>query len=375
MLQFEKFSDEWGPEKIIYASDARTGLKAVLVIDSTALGPGKGGMRLSHDLTINEVFRLARAMTWKNALAGLPFGGAKSGIKSNATSPKDKQALVRAFARALREVVPSLYIAGPDMRTGEAEMAAFSDELGTRKACTGKPAAMGGLPHELGSTGFGVAESAEVALGFQGLGAAGASVAIEGFGNVGTFTARFLTEKGAKVVAVSDSLGAVYNKNGLDVDSLISWKEVEKKSVSTFEGGSAMDAHELFCLPVDVLVPGAKPDVINSSNINSIKAKIIVEGANIPVSVDIGGKDGEQLLSDRGILVVPDFVANAGGVISSYVEFLGGNEGKMFSMVKEKIRANTKLVLENSKNEGIIPRQAALRLAQARVREAMEKRK
>jgi glutamate dehydrogenase/leucine dehydrogenase len=354
--------------------DAASGLSGVLVVDNTALGPGKGGIRMQPDLTVHEVFRLARAMTWKNALAGLPFGGAKAGIKSGATSPAEKQALVRAFARGLRQLVPSVYVAGPDMRTGEGEMAAFASELCNCRAATGKPASEGGLPHELGSTGFGVAEAAEVALEHAGIGIVGASVALEGFGNVGTFAARFLTEKGAKVVAVSDSRGAVFNKNGLDIDSLVEWKEVDKKSVSAFAGGKAISSSELFALQVDVLVPGARPDSINAGNINSIKAKIVVEAANVPVSEDIDGEAGEAMLAQKGVLVVPDFVANAGGVISSYVEFIGGDEGKMFSMVREKIRANTILVLKTAKEDGVPPREAAMGIAQKRVREAMERR-
>jgi glutamate dehydrogenase (NAD(P)+) len=375
MFQLEKLADEWGPEKVLYATEPSSGLQAVLVIDNTALGPGKGGMRLEPDVTVHEVSRLARAMTWKNALAGLPFGGAKSGIISPATSPADKQLLVRAFARALRRLVPAEYVAGPDMRTGEAEMAAFCDELGTPKAATGKPSSMGGLPHELGSTGFGVAESTEVALQFQGVKLAGASIAIEGFGNVGTFTARFLSQKGAKVVAVSDSRGGTYNKDGLNVGELITWKEVEKKPVSAFSGGKAVSADEIFSMDADVLIPGARPDVINAQNIDKVKARVVIEAANIPVSEDVNGRSGEGILAGRGILVVPDFVANAGGVISSSVEYAGGGKDHMFATVREKIRANTKLVLETARKENALPREAALRIAQRRVREAMERRK
>ena len=374
MNEFSKYKDEWGPEKIVYVHDEATGLEGVLVVDNTALGPGKGGIRLQPDVTINEVARLARAMTWKNALAGLPFGGAKSGIKSDVTDPEKKQELLRAFARALKQLIPAVYIAGPDMRTGEAEMAAFAQEMGSPKTATGKPASMGGLPHELGSTGFGVAEATEISLKFAGINVNGATIAIEGFGNVGTFTARFMSQKGAKIVAVSDSSGAVYNKDGLAVEKLIEWKEKQKQPVSKFAGGKPMSAEEMFALAVDVLVPGARPDVINAANIDKIKAKIIVEAANIPISENINGKTGEAILASRGILVVPDFVANAGGVISSYCEYSGLDSQKMFEMVREKIRTNTQLVLDTAKKEKLLPRDAAMKIAKLRVKEAMAKR-
>jgi len=370
LLQFESFADEWGPEKIVFVHDDRLRLNGVLVIDNTALGPGKGGIRLAPDVSVNEVFRLARAMTWKNAIAGLPFGGAKSGIKSNASTPQEKEVLLRGFARSLKQLVPDLYIAGPDMRTGEAEMAAFCSELGTGKAATGKPAALGGLPHELGSTGFGVAEATEVALASAGQTVSGASVAIEGFGNVGTFTAHFLSRKGAKIIAVSDSKGATFNKNGLEVEALINWKEKEKRDVSSFPYGTPMQIHALFGLEADVLIPGARPDALHAGNINDVKARVVVEAANTPVSENIRGKHGEAILSERGILVVPDIVANAGGVISSYVEHVGGSEKQMFEMVREKIRSNTKLVLETAEKGSLLARVAAQHIAKERIRSA-----
>ena len=222
MEPVEPRMDEWGPEKVVVVWDPKTKTKGVVVIDNTARGPGKGGIRLQPDVTTDEVIRLARAMTWKNALADIPFGGAKAGIKGD---PKgDKIAMMKAFARGLKALVPSEYIAGPDMNTGEAEMAAFANELGIMNASTGKPLELGGLPHELGSTGFGVVESTEVAAKHAKLSLKGATVAIEGYGNVGTFAHRFLEEKGAIVVAVSDSHGAIYNAKGLDYGKLLNTK-------------------------------------------------------------------------------------------------------------------------------------------------------
>jgi glutamate dehydrogenase/leucine dehydrogenase len=245
-------------------------------------------------------------------------------------------------------------------------MAIFANVIGTHKAATGKPASMGGLPHELGSTGFGVALATEAALEQRKMPLAGATVAIEGFGNVGTFTMKFLTEKGAKVVAVSDSRGTAYLESGLDYAKLMQTKK-EKGTVTAYPGARMLDAGALFAVKCDVLVPGARPDVINVGNVESVRAKIVVEAANIPMKPEI-----EHQLERRGILIIPDFVANAGGVISSYVEFRGGSEKEMFALVREKIIANTRLVLERTKNGDT--RAAALKIAEERVIAAMEKR-
>ncbi|MEM2975970.1 MAG: Glu/Leu/Phe/Val dehydrogenase dimerization domain-containing protein, partial [Candidatus Bathyarchaeia archaeon] len=214
MVDVEKFADEWGPEKILQVYDVNTGMKGILVIDNTALGPGKGGIRMTPTVNVEEVFRLARTMTWKCALAELPFGGAKAGIiaEPKQISKEEKMGLVRAFAIALKPLSPSHYIAAPDINTGEEEMAAYALANGSLKSCTGKPANMCvrpgekcGIPHEYGSTGFGVFHAIRVAAEHFGIRLRDATVAIDGFGNVGSFLAKYICEYGAKVVAVSDS--------------------------------------------------------------------------------------------------------------------------------------------------------------------------
>ncbi|MDD5172497.1 MAG: Glu/Leu/Phe/Val dehydrogenase, partial [Candidatus ainarchaeum sp.] len=356
--------DEFGFEKIIEVYDQKTGMQGVCAIHNTARGPGKGGIRMVPDVTVEEVMGLARAMTWKNAMADLPFGGAKSGIKADSKklTPEQKEAMMRAFARKIKDVVPDQYIAGPDMNVTEKEMAEFADELGTPKACTGKPASVGGLPHELGSTGFGVAVSTRVAVKHMGKDLHGMTVAIEGFGNVGTFAMKFLDEWGAKVVAVSDSKGTIYDKNGLKYADLMKIKA--EKGTVTAGKGEKLDAARLFELPVDILIPGARPDVIHSGNVNSIKAKIIAEAANLPAKYEV-----EQVLMKKGVVVLPDFVANAGGVISSYCETMGWDADTMFKVVEGKIAPNTKTMLERAKNNDT--RKAAMEIAKERVRDAM----
>ena len=359
--------DEYGFEKIIEVFDQRSGMQGVCVIHNTARGPGKGGIRMVPDVTIEEVMGLARAMTWKNAMADLPFGGAKSGIKADSKklTPLQKEEQMRAFARKIAEVVPKEYIAGPDMNVTEREMAEFADEIGTPKACTGKPASVGGLPHELGSTGFGVAISTRIAVKHMGKDINGMTVAIEGFGNVGTYAMKFLEEYGAKIVAVSDSKGTIYDKAGLKYADLMKIKA--EKGTVTAAKGEKLDTAKLFELPVDILIPGARPDVIHKDNVANVKAKIVAEGGNLPAKYEI-----EQILMKKGVVILPDFVANAGGVISSYCETMGWDAKTMFQVVESKIGSNTKIMLEKAQHNDT--RKAALEIAKARVRDAMDLR-
>jgi glutamate dehydrogenase/leucine dehydrogenase len=354
--------DEAGPEKIVEVYDPKTRMHGIAVIDNTRLGPGKGGIRMTPGVGVDEVASLARAMTWKNALAELPFGGAKAGIiaDSKAITKEQKRAIVEAFARALRPVCPSIYVAGPDMYMGEEEMGWFAKANGSPKACTGKPATMKGIPHELGSTGYGVYHAALAAAKHIGLDIKKATIAIEGFGNVGTFAAKFLTEAGAKLVAVSDSKGCIHNKFGIDYEKLMRVKQRTGSVVGYTGQQLASDA--VVGVEADILIPAAKPDVINDSNKADVRAKIIVEGANIPMMPSI-----EEELHKRKVLVVPDIIANAGGVISSYVEHQGGKAKDVFPLVERKIVKNTKAVLAHAQKEGITPRAAALAIARKRV--------
>ena len=306
-------------------------------------------------------------MTWKCSIAGLPFGGAKSGITADPKklTPQQKDNLVAAFARAISIVAPHHYVAAPDMNMAEHEMRIIATTIGSPKACTGKPKDLGGLPHELGSTGFGVYHATIVAAPFAKLNLKKATIAIEGFGNVGSFAATFLAKHGATIVAVSDSKGVLYNPKGLDIPAVARAKQ-NKGSVTNYTQGNVLPAQDIITLPVDILITAAIPDIIKEKDIPHIKAKLIVEGSNIPMTFEV-----EEQLHTKGILVVPDFVANAGGVISSYVEYISGTEKEMFKTVKEKIVANTKLVLETARKKKITPRTAALKIAQDRVRKAM----
>ncbi len=368
----EKFADEWGPEKIVEVYDPTTKMHGILVIDNTSLGPGKGGIRMTSTVSIEEVFRLARTMTWKCSLAGLPFGGAKSGIiiPKNLTETQKKD-FIQAFARALRPLSPKQYIAAPDVNTSEKEMQWYSEANGSLKSCTGKPANMCaldgkkcGIPHEYGSTGFGVAHATAVAAASRGLEIKNAKIAVEGYGNVGTFTIKHLAEMGAKIVAVSDSKGCIYNSSGIDAEKL--QKTKEKTGTVIKYSGEVISGKKIFELPVDILITAALPDVITKENVGNVKSKIIVEASNIPMTPEI-----EEHLFKKGVLVVPDFVANSGGVISSYAEYRGYHPTKMFELVERKLKANTKLVLNSASKNKVKPRDAGLIIAQDRVRKAM----
>jgi len=261
----------------------------------------------------------------------------------------------------LKGVCPQYYVGAPDISMAEHEMEVFAKSNGDMRACTGKPAALGGIPHELGSTGFGVFHAIKVALKHMGKDVKGASFAVEGFGNVGEFVCKFMTEAGAKLVAVSDSKGALVVPEGIDFKKLFDVKK-EKGTVTAY-GGKVLPTKELIYQNVDVLVTAAIPDLFDMQDVPKIKAKLIVEGSNIPTSTEC-----EQALAKQGVIVVPDFIANAGGVISSYVEYIKGTPNDMWKLVEEKISKNTQIVLERAKKDNVIPREAGLKLAKERVR-------
>ena len=358
-FRFDSFCDELGPAKVVHLWDPEVELRAMLVIDNVACGPAIGGVRMAADVSVDEVFRLARAMTLKNAAAGLPHGGGKSGIVADPRRA-DREALVRAFARGIAQL--SDYIPGPDMGTDERAMAWVRDEIGR---AVGLPRVLGGIPlDELGATGFGLAQCAHVAAPLAGVELQGARVAIEGFGNVGRHAAAFLARSGCVLVAASDSRGAVHDPGGLDLEALIAAK-ADTGSVTGLADARRIEPAELFTLACDILVPAARPDCIHEGNAGAIEARLVLQGANIPATAG-----AEATLHERGVLVVPDFIANAGGVICASVEYHGGTEAGAFEAIAEKIRRNTEEVLERSRASGVLPRQAAEELARERVLEA-----
>jgi glutamate dehydrogenase/leucine dehydrogenase len=361
-----RLADDLGPEKILCIHDPATNLKAVAVVDNVAIGPAIGGVRMAPDVSIGECFRLARAMTFKNAAAGLPHGGGKSVIFADPRMPAaEKERLVRAFARAIRDLVD--YIPGPDMGTDESCMAWVRDTIGR---AAGLPRAVGGIPlDEIGATGYGLAVAVEAAKDFCGLSLDGATVAVQGFGAVGRHAARFLAAKGARPIAASDSAATVVDENGLDIATLADHKR-RSGGVAGFPGARTVGRDAIIDVPCDIWIPAARPDVLKADNVGRLKARLVAEGANIPATLE-----AERLLHERGILVLPDFIANAGGVICAAVEYHGGTEGTVFPAIAEKIGPNMRTVLEAARAANLPPRQAALDLARARVKAAMTYRR
>ncbi|PIR87813.1 MAG: Glu/Leu/Phe/Val dehydrogenase [Candidatus Harrisonbacteria bacterium CG10_big_fil_rev_8_21_14_0_10_45_28] len=364
--------DDIGPEFIVKVYNPKLGYRGVVVIDNRNLGVAKGGFRMTPEVTAYEVSRLARGMTFKNSLAGLPFGGGKGGIRYDhrSISPAQKKAIVQDFAKKLKGLIPDFYISGPDMNIAEAEMEWFASANGSWNSCTGKPAKYCkakkcGLPHELGSTGFGVALSAVAAAKHQGIDIKGATVAVAGYGNVGQFAHKFLQEKGAVVVAISDSRGTLYNKEGLDWKKCWDIKNKKGGTVTSSKEGEVKHRDTIYEMKVDVLIPAAGSDVINDKNVKRVKAKVVVEGANIPMK-----PNHEAILHKKGTLVIPDIIANSGGVISSYAELQGYSPAKMFKLVEEKIMPNVRAILKTMDAKNMLPRDAALKIARDRVLKA-----
>lgn len=360
------FSDEIGPEKVIYFCEPRTQLKAILIVDNTALGPGIGGVRMAPNVSTEEVFRLARAMTLKNAAAGIPYGGAKSALLAE-PDVADRDEMLKVYARLLRDQVD--YIPGPDMGTDEHCMAVMHGECGR---AAGLPGELGGIPlDEIGVTGYGAVEAADVAARFVGKDLNGATVAIEGFGAVGQACFRAVIDKGARVVAVSDVQGGIYEPEGLDFEALVTRDPETGKPLKLwsrrFEGGRRISCAELFSLDVDMVIPGARPDVITMENVGNVKAWLVVEAANIPISIE-----AERWLADHGTVVIPDFIANAGGVIAVSVELRKGTAEESFVVAGQQIGHNVQQVLETARKEKVLPRVAAESIARRRVLQAMK---
>ena len=370
--------DEWGPEKVLQVYDPDTGMKGVLVIDNTSTGPGKGGIRFAPSVTPLEIFRLARTMTWKCAAAGLPFGGAKGGIIAD-PNKVDRVSWMKSFAKMIRPYCPSQYIAATDVGTTELDMAIFAHEIGDMRACTGKPSELGGIPHELGTTGYGVSVALQTAFDIlkelkiiQLSQKAQTRVVIQGFGNVGSFAARFLDQNGIKVVGVSDVSGFIYNKeeNGLNIPKLMKdMKGKAKLSDLKDYGYDIRDKDEIFEIALDIFIPAAMGGVINnktSSKLVGNGVKMVVEAANIPTTSDAG-----EYLHKNKIWIIPDFLANAGGVIGSFVEYQGRTEKEAFDLIEYKISKNIKEVLTEAIMKEENPRKIATELSKQIVYRAM----
>jgi glutamate dehydrogenase (NAD(P)+) len=341
------------------------------------LGPAKGGIRYHPGVNLDEVTTLAAWMTWKCAVAHIPFGGGKGGIICDPTkmSQREIEALTRRYVAEIVDAIgPEKDVPAPDVNTNEQVMAwvmdTYSMHVGhtATAVVTGKPLEIGGSAGRREATGRGVMIAAREAAKHIGFPIRGATVAVQGFGNVGSVSAELLSrEMGATIVAVTDWKGGVYNAKGLDVPKLIEYV-AQHKTVAGFPGGDAFENAELFKLKVDILIPAALENQITTDNAASIQAKVIVEGANGPTTLE-----ANRLLHDRGVFIVPDILANSSGVTTSYFEWVQDRYGYFWTEKEVNERLESKMceafdaVLQTSLKYKVDMRTAAYIVAISRV--------
>ncbi len=311
------------------------------------LGPAKGGIRYHPNVTLDEVAALAAWMTWKCAVAQLPFGGGKGGVICDPTkmSKRELEALTRRYTAEIIDAIgPEKDVPAPDVNTNEQIMAWFMDTYSmhvghtSTAVVTGKPIEMGGSLGRREATGRGVTIIARESARHLGFDLKGARVAVQGFGNVGSVAADLMAHHGAKIIAVTDWKSGVYNANGLDIPALIAYNQ-EHRTVDKFPGGELITNPELFKLDVDVLIPAALEEQITADNMRDIKAKLIVEGANGPTT-----PEAHKYLHEHGVFVVPDILANAGGVTVSYFEWVQDRHGYFWEEHEVNYRLEAKMV-------------------------------
>jgi len=349
---------------------------AYVVYHNAARGPPcKGGIRMSSEVTLEETIQLAEIMTYKAALMDLPFGGGKASIVADSgLPPQEKGILVREFAHKIRgELTSGAFVPAPDLGTSPREMAVIFGETHMRECVTGKPVGIGGLPGRMEATGYGVAVVAEqAARELLNSELPGLTVGVQGFGNVGSWACTFLSELGAKIVAVTDATGGTVRRDGIDMEEL-------KKHVAKHGGVEGYRQHlsneELFKLDVDILIPAAIGGVITGENAGDIRAKLVVEGANAPTIVE-----GDEILVEKGIPLLPDILANAGGVVASYDEWMMAKSGsrtnkeETYSTIKRALLEAFRETLDYSSDHMVSLRKSALALAAERLVGTMEDR-
>ena len=326
--------------------------KGYRVIHSTILGPSKGGLRYDPSVNLDEVTALASWMTWKCAVVDIPYGGAKGGICCDPRnmSTGELERLTRSYTQSMYSVFgPDKDIPAPDVGTGPNQMAWLMDEYSRARGTTvnavvtGKPIILGGSVGRIEATGRGVMVSTLAALTKMKINPFKATVAIQGFGNVGSWAAQLLKERGCKIIAISDVSGGYYNEEGIDVGKAITHKNENNGVLENFDGGKKITNEELLTLDVDVLIPAALENTITEKNANKIKAKLIVEGANGPTS-----HEADPILEKKGVIAVPDILANAGGVIVSYFEWVQNRLG--FKWTKNRVYRRSDSIIKQAFN-------------------------
>ena len=351
---------------------------------NNALGPYKGGLRYHPTVDINGARALAMWMTWKTSLAGLPYGGAKGGIQIDPSkySPGELERITRRFTYALGENIgPEHDIPAPDVNTNAQTMAWIADTYMSTKSTsersknmhvvTGKPVGSGGLEGRDRATGFGVFLTIKFWAEKNKVNLKGKTFIVQGFGNVGYWSSHFLQNEGAILVGVQDAFGSLQNKQGIKVDDLFNYSKANNGSIVDFPEASAMDGKDFFSLDCDICIPAALGNQITKQNAHSIKATLVAEGANGPTDVE-----GEAILLERGITIIPDIMCNSGGVIGSYFEWLQNRNGELWQLdeilekIEKKLRTTFNKVCEYSEEKKIDMRTAAFSLAIERIEKA-----
>jgi glutamate dehydrogenase (NAD(P)+) len=348
----------------------------IRVLYNTSRGPAKGGIRFDLNVTLDEVTALAAWMTWKCAVVNVPFGGSKGGVVCDPLrmSAGELERLTRRYTSGIINTLgPDSDVPAPDVNTNERVMAWIMDTYSMHKqhtvtaVVTGKPVEMGGSLGRREATGRGCMFVTKEALAHLGMTLRGTTVAVQGFGNVGSITAQLLSREGCKIVAVSDRTGGIYNASGLDVEDVINWVR-HHKTLEGYAKAEAITNEELLVLDVDVLVPAALENVITTKNAAKVRAKIICEGANGPTSAG-----ADAILDEKGVFVIPDILANAGGVTVSYFEWVQDRGGYFWSedTVNDRLRDimvhGFRDVLELSKQHKVNMRTASYMLSISRV--------
>ena len=346
------------------------------VLYNTSRGPAKGGIRFDTRVTLDEVKALAAWMTWKCAVVNIPFGGSKGGVLCDPTalSLGELERITRRYTAALIDVIgPESDIPAPDVNTNERVMAWVMDtySMHMRRSVTavvtGKPIEMGGSLGRKDATGRGCMIVTRQALEHLGMPVKGTRVAVQGFGNVGSVGARLMAEAGMKIVAISDNSAAIHNPKGIDIEAALAWTR-DHRYLKGFSGGESMSKDELLTLDVDVLLPAAVENVITRNNAKDIKARIICEGANGPTTAH-----ADPILEEKGVFVIPDILANAGGVTVSYFEWVQNrgayywDEASVNDRLAKILQNSFQDVLKLSKKHSVNMRTAAYMLAIERV--------
>ena len=357
-------------------------VQAFVVRHNDAIGPAKGGIRMTGSVTLDDVAGLAMEMTWKCSLIGVPFGGGKAGIACDPATlaPVDKETIIRSFTRgARRHIGPEIYIPAPDMGTNQTDMGhirdciSYSEGISITKGCyvTGKPVILGGIVGRIEATGKGVVFAIKAACDRLGLILQGARVAVQGLGNVGGTAAIEIVKQGAIVVAAEDVTGVVVNKAGLDVPALAAHIR-QTGGVKGFAGGKPAPRGKFFETDCDILIPAATGSQITERNALGIRAKIIAEGANAPTT-----PEGDEILNHRGVFVIPDILCNAGGVFVSYLEYTQETQREQITLQEVERRLEERMndrfaeVFEYGRRKRIPMRFAAMDIAVSKVVEAI----